>query len=707
MADDKDLLSNNYMKKFKRNKDQLGVALTGSVGSLPPLSNRASFRLQVGPAAGRTHKRENTEEGDSEDNRMPDGTTLAKKFGNENAYNKRLERLQQEIEMMNQVDKVDINEEAPKVIEFNEVEERDITIIKRIHPNTSIEVACKKNVEEFYVLSYNGWKFPLMLNFNMNVVVDVFISYTVKVKKPSLYNNSVKFLMQNVIRVDGPAAEDREEYEKMYITVIPRCSFQSTLTNKYDGKDYSKIKPRNYVPKDFKIDYKDFAKFSNQYYHNKQTLRAMSERRAHNSSSMLGGYNVSYTSRAPPGTKAKQSSREASQRLPDIRKDSKSPEVEPNSKNRQSLPKLDNPQTANSSTFLYCDNDPSAIFETQPPIEDPSIHDSNILIAKYFSEYKANRRALFSMLAEKRQAKAKERRIFQRKEQIQKIEDGVRQRILGAEIRKKVMESLMSQIYKQTQTRLQVTHIFLIKYLKVIWKEFSKKKREIELKEMWDKKPAPKTLGKFFRCFIDFNHFSWKCKNFLRIGKKVQKGLVSLHRKKKAAIEQMNQQWDVALKQMSTYGKKRKSAALSNLMNAWVIKDLSNQRRLLNFVFQFSLYEHMRKYSASGRIDFDHRFSNLKFNQEYKHLIGMRLMRARIPMFATEIPSEVKPIDLEEFHKQQEMEESDRKITDVIPKFEFLMDDLGIRLLIYKMADLEATTPMMYAFNPGLKTLQT
>ena len=203
--------------------------------------------------------------------------------------NMRLDKLQREMEKIIEDETVDVYEVGPKLLVINDFTIRDKTQVKRIMPNSTIDVACAKGIEHFYRLPYDGWKFPLIVSFNLQVIVDVYVSFSIK--KPSMKICDYRYLNQGIIRVDGPSDIDQGQSMSAYICIDPQCSFRGTMTVKFDGKDYSKFKRKCQDQRKFNIDYGEMSKFSQEFYDNQRYIQGQLDRkkehRRHASSSLF------------------------------------------------------------------------------------------------------------------------------------------------------------------------------------------------------------------------------------------------------------------------------------------------------------------------------------------------------------------------------------------------------------------------------------
>ena len=104
------------------------------------------------------------------------------------------------------------------------------------------DIICYKDIEQFYRLKWEGWKFPLVLNFNLSVHVDVYVSFVNRKPGPSSF--TYKFLRQSVIHMEDPTPDEKKLSDTLNICFSPRSNFSTILTVKLNSKDYSKIKPR-------------------------------------------------------------------------------------------------------------------------------------------------------------------------------------------------------------------------------------------------------------------------------------------------------------------------------------------------------------------------------------------------------------------------------------------------------------------------------
>src|SRR3990167_96684 len=61
--------------------------------------------------------------------------------------NQFLNELMQGLDRINMEDAVDVNEEIPKVPVYDERQQRDFIRIKRLHPMSSVDIICYKDIE--------------------------------------------------------------------------------------------------------------------------------------------------------------------------------------------------------------------------------------------------------------------------------------------------------------------------------------------------------------------------------------------------------------------------------------------------------------------------------------------------------------------------------------------------------------------------------
>ena len=278
-----------FMRKWKTNLDMLSTL------NLPVVSNPYDSRMKKDIVishsdAHRPAPKHMFADEQDEDDSHDEVKVQTKVEIKHPKINKRLEKLQRDLMLLNEEETVDVYEEGPEVLVFNEGTIRDKTKIKNIKPNSNIDMVCEKGIEQFFKLTFTGWKFPLILNFNMKVVVDVYISFTALKPGPKTFDYA--HLKQAVIKQDWPTKEQRAMYSSMNICIFPRCSFYTTLSTKFDGKDFSNFKRSIMNPREFHIDYREMKRFSNDYMANKMYLDDLKEQRI-SKTSRLGNYGSS------------------------------------------------------------------------------------------------------------------------------------------------------------------------------------------------------------------------------------------------------------------------------------------------------------------------------------------------------------------------------------------------------------------------------
>ncbi len=280
------------MRRWKTNQDMLSTL------NLPVINTPFDSRLRGGNKPAPQTERHMAApkyvfgEQESEDDPAEDEVVETLQQGPTFSHsNKRLQKLERELALLNGDEAENLKEEELQVIVYKEVNIRDLTKIKRIQPNSTIEIFCEKGLEQFFKLTFTGWKFPLIFNFNMNVKVDIYISFTAK--KPGPDHADYKHLKQSVIKQDWPTKEQCNMYNTMNICILPLCSFHTNLSIKFDGKDYSNFKRSIVEPRKFNINYHEAGKFSRNFISNKQFFAEIKEARRAAAKSRLSHYNSS------------------------------------------------------------------------------------------------------------------------------------------------------------------------------------------------------------------------------------------------------------------------------------------------------------------------------------------------------------------------------------------------------------------------------
>lgn len=145
--------------------------------------------------------------------------------------------------------------------------------VRKIYPNSNVTLLCLKEKIHYFAVPYEGYCFPMVVNFNMKVLVKVYISFIYP--RPNYIDNELEF-NSFVFQIRKPP-EPIESYQKkfVYMCIMPQCDFKTNLSVKFDSRDF-RVKEDSAPapgPRNFAINYKDYLAFSDDFNKNLQNVR--------------------------------------------------------------------------------------------------------------------------------------------------------------------------------------------------------------------------------------------------------------------------------------------------------------------------------------------------------------------------------------------------------------------------------------------------
>lgn len=145
--------------------------------------------------------------------------------------------------------------------------------VRKIYPNSNVTLICVKDKIHYFAVPYEGYCFPMIVNFNMKVLVNVLVSF--KYMRPTYIDNEFEFT-SFVFKITKPP-EPIETYVNkfVYLCITPLCDFKTNLSVKFESRDFKNrdIKAVNTSPKTFAINYKEYMAFSENFNRNLRDVR--------------------------------------------------------------------------------------------------------------------------------------------------------------------------------------------------------------------------------------------------------------------------------------------------------------------------------------------------------------------------------------------------------------------------------------------------
>lgn len=636
--------SNTLMKKFRRNMDVIasGIVLPRLPGQ--DATNKPKQLSEIYKRVERDEKEASDTSGELYVG--PDGVLMKADMSVVNpkvgpdkltsTSNKLLSKLMEDLDWINQEDAVDVDEELPKVVTFDEREQRDFTRIKRLQPMSSVDIICFKDEEQFYRLKWDGWKFPLTLNFNLSVHVDVYVSFTNR--KPGPNSFAYKFLRQSVIHMTDPTAAEKKLSDTLNICICPKSNFATSLSVKFDSKDYSKIKPRIKDMKDFHIDYKQLNSFTTQFLDNQKLL-------------------------------------------------------EQHLKKRRMLRRREEQSKENSMIFSSAS---SPLFPQQSTTKVPaSVIHSNSAIAEHFMEYKEQTQWIFQTIQRQKQHAAHYRAQTLRESRIQTIMHKVDQRDAEREHRHHIISSVLEHMMGQTQIRAFMTVMFTYKVLQAMQDGIKDPEAQKLRRAEYERKPAIQRISAYMKYIVEMQKVANKCSRFLLIARKVCSRFRRSRLHKKESLQSWKSLYFQNLDVLAQLGKKKKIPQLSSLVYNRTVNDAGTCDSLLRFLYDYLHLEHLEanlSEKSQGLLDFEaeHRkFGSNRYMRLLEQLRGIkkkhssqkRASETPVAMPKTLMTSEESPL-------------VPRQADGTLTRFSPDIEALDFRYFICCLAEVETAVPL-------------
>jgi hypothetical protein len=144
--------------------------------------------------------------------------------------------------------------------------------IRRIFPNSNVLLLCSKDKNHYFAVQYEGYSFPMIVKFNMKVLVQVLVSF--KYPRPTDLDNDLEFntFMFQVNKPPEPV--DKYPHKLVYMCIKPLCDFKTELSIKFESRDY-RIKEQRLVhnaPRKFTMNYKEYMGFSDDFDRNMKNI---------------------------------------------------------------------------------------------------------------------------------------------------------------------------------------------------------------------------------------------------------------------------------------------------------------------------------------------------------------------------------------------------------------------------------------------------
>lgn len=151
--------------------------------------------------------------------------------------------------------------------------------VKKVYPNSNITLNCVKGQVQFYAVPYLGYNFPMMVNFNMKVLVKVFVSFVHL--RPNYINNDYEFssLVFKVPKPIEPHEDPKKRY--VYICIQPECDFNTMLSVRFESREYKLKSELGLVSpkKEFSINYEEFEAFSDNFKYSMESVKRILRKR--------------------------------------------------------------------------------------------------------------------------------------------------------------------------------------------------------------------------------------------------------------------------------------------------------------------------------------------------------------------------------------------------------------------------------------------
>lgn len=145
--------------------------------------------------------------------------------------------------------------------------------VRKIYPNSNVTLICVKDKIHYFAVPYEGYCFPMIVNFNMKVLVNVLVSF--KYMRPNYIDNDFEF-NSFVFKIAKPP-EPIETYVNkfVYMCITPLCDFKTNLSIKFESRDFTSKDLRAPItgPRKFTINYKEYLAFSDDFNRNLRNVK--------------------------------------------------------------------------------------------------------------------------------------------------------------------------------------------------------------------------------------------------------------------------------------------------------------------------------------------------------------------------------------------------------------------------------------------------
>jgi len=198
-----------------------------------------------------------------------------------------MDRMLSKLEYVSKQDDIDLDQE----IEVEQPVKKDINAdelrllrapIRKVLPNSSINLVCIKGEPQFYKISFEGYKFPLTISYNKKVIVDTYLSY--KYLRPNNIKNDFEY-STSTFQITRPPVDSEiaDQVTKpgdpvyLFMCISPHCDFKTMMTVTFESKEFRIVEQPIEGPRTFSINYKEFSTFSDQFISNLHSLKALNK----------------------------------------------------------------------------------------------------------------------------------------------------------------------------------------------------------------------------------------------------------------------------------------------------------------------------------------------------------------------------------------------------------------------------------------------
>jgi len=162
--------------------------------------------------------------------------------------------------------------------------EPDKPLLKKILPNSNVSIECEKDLRQYFKVPFSGYNFPLTINFNKKLLVKVFVSFEDSHPSETSAEFSFDLTHFQIMRKKPPAEysdEKAAEKKSIYFCVKPECDFKTTVSVLFESKELRQVGAATFEnhSKDFRINYREFQTFSEQYLINCDSFGYLSQKK--------------------------------------------------------------------------------------------------------------------------------------------------------------------------------------------------------------------------------------------------------------------------------------------------------------------------------------------------------------------------------------------------------------------------------------------